>query len=132
VANIETDIKRLFVRTIQWDADDASVTFFTTLKAFARARMSQTKSGLVLVGTEGNGHISTFRIPKEFSTSDAAALSEEIIRRYEEAIAALAVDGLSVAQNSAIAAEILDNMNAVRDDVSVDFSGLRTSEEIPS
>ena len=132
MANIETDIKRLFVRTLQWDADDDSVTFFTKLKAFARARMTQTKNGLIIIETEGNGHVSKFRIPHEMSTTDVAAMCGETIRRYEEAIAALGVDGSSVGQNAAIAAEILDNLYAVRDDVSTDHSGLRTSEEIPS
>ena len=54
---------RLLVRGLAWDADDAGASFDDTLKTAARARLTDTQKGKVLIGTTSGGTSVTFALP---------------------------------------------------------------------
>ncbi len=54
---------RLLVRGLAWDAAEAGVSFASTLKSAARARLTDTNKGKVLVGTTSGGTTVTYALP---------------------------------------------------------------------
>jgi hypothetical protein len=54
---------RLFVRGLAWDAGDAGASFDDTLKAAARAKLTDSGKGKVLVGTTAGGASVTYTLP---------------------------------------------------------------------
>jgi hypothetical protein len=54
---------RLFIRGLAWDAEAASATFAATLKSAAKARLSDSSKGKVLVGTTAGGTSVTYALP---------------------------------------------------------------------
>lgn len=85
---VSTEFKRLFLRGIKWDADEAALTLFAGLKAAARARLTNTKTGKVLIGSTGNGHSVEYALPmagRDVTPRDAAELCEEMLSLFDTA-----------------------------------------------
>ncbi len=58
-----SQVIRLFIRALFWEASEKGLTFDAVLKASARAKLSETVKGKVLVGTTANGVSATFQLP---------------------------------------------------------------------
>ena len=85
---VSTDFKRLFLRGIKWDADEAGLTLFAGLKAAARAHLKDTKAGKVLIASTGNGHHVEYALPmsgRDVTPRDATELCEEMLSLYDTA-----------------------------------------------
>jgi L-asparagine transporter-like permease len=95
---VTTDFKRLFLRGLKWDAEDASEspTLADTLKTAARAQLTTAGTGTILTGTSGNGHAVTFSLPmggRGMTPQDMAELCEDMLTRYDAAEAAVIAAG---------------------------------------
>jgi hypothetical protein len=58
-----TAFVRLLVRGIAWDAGESGVPFADALRTAARARLTDTSRGKVLVGTTSGGTAVTYALP---------------------------------------------------------------------
>lgn len=123
-ASISTQYKRLFVRNLLWVADEKGETLCDSLKALAKARVESSQGGKVLIATSGNGHSSSWQIPRDMSPSEAAELVGEVIDRYDEAKAALT----GSPTDAQIITEMLAKLRPINN-ITNDFSGLRTGRE---
>lgn len=54
---------RLFIRGLAWDAEEAGATLDETLKIAARAKLSSTVKGKVLLGSNSAGVAVTYSLP---------------------------------------------------------------------
>ena len=100
---------RLLLQTIKWDAEDAGCRLYDQLKAVARARITATSGGKVLISTSVNGKTATFSIPPSgtgFGPGDLAEASSRLLDLYDEAIANLDADGNSTPNDAQIFAEM--------------------------
>lgn len=124
---VPTDYKRLFLRSLKWDAEDSSLSLLDTLKIAARARISETSKGKVLVGTAANGKSASFAIPAgSINNADLVCLCGEMVDRHEEAIRLLAARTVPIA--SPTQTQIFDEMLALLQpaySVCSDYSFLR-------
>jgi hypothetical protein len=125
---VTTDFKRLFLRGLKWDAEEAPVaTLAATLKTAARAQLTTAGNGTVLTGTSGNGHSVTFSLPmggRGLIPQDVAELCEEMLQRYDAAVAALVAAGTAEPTDDQIFTEMLALLEPVYD-AHPDFSQLR-------
>jgi hypothetical protein len=58
-----SQVIRLFIRALFWEASEKGLTFDAVLKASARAKLTETVKGKVLVGTAANGVQASFALP---------------------------------------------------------------------
>jgi hypothetical protein len=129
MSEVTTSLKRLFVRVLLKNSQDAGDTLYNTLMAAAVARIENTSGGKVLISTAGNGHTNTFEIPSGFTAVDAAELVSELMDRYDEAKSKLINDDdIDNPTDQQIHDEIMDKLRPVRS-VTHDFSGIRTERE---
>ena len=87
MANLSTDLKRLFVRCLAKSADDAGASLYDTLLGLATERFQDIKAGQVLVTTTGDGFSGTFSVALPsgmggFSLPEVAALCSELLDKY--------------------------------------------------
>jgi hypothetical protein len=127
---VSTDYKRLFLRGIKWDAEDArpALRLEAALKAAARAQLTPTKGGVVLTGTAGNNHSVTFSLPaagQGASPHQIAILCEELIKLYEDSKAALIASGVETPSDDQLLTEILDRLQPIKSLGPTSFLGLR-------
>jgi hypothetical protein len=90
VANLPTDIKRLFVRCLAKAAEDAGAALYDTIFAAATDRFTDIKQGRVLVTTSGDGFSGTFSVilPAQmggFSAPEVAGLCSELLDFHDKA-----------------------------------------------
>lgn len=100
------------------------------LKELARARLDETQRGRVLVSTSGNGHSSTYEIPKDLSATDVVGMISQLIDRYEEAKAKLIEDGTASPTDTQIFDEMMAKLHPIRS-VASDFRDLRVGHLVP-
>lgn len=89
---LSADWKRLFLRGLKWDAEDAGSSLLDVLKTAARSRLESTSQGRVLTSTSGNGRTHTFTLPANgqgASQTDVVEVVEAMFRLYAEAKANL-------------------------------------------
>ena len=125
---VTTDYKRLFLRGLKWDAEDASITLAAALKAAARAQLTPTKTGAILTATAGNNHSVTFTLPgagQGATPAQIAALCEELLRLYDAATAALVASGVPSPTDAQLLTEMLHRLETVVRMGPSDFTGLR-------
>lgn len=102
-----TDYKRLFLRNLKWDSEDNGAELLDTLKTASRARLSETKTGKVLVGTAVNGKTASYQIPPgSITPENITLLCAEMLDRYDEAKGFLIARGTT----SPTSTEIYDEM----------------------
>ena len=85
---LSADWKRLFLRGLKWDAEDAESSLLDVLKTVARSRLEATSQGRVLTSTSGNGRTHTFTLPANgqgASQTDVVEVVEVMFRLYAEA-----------------------------------------------
>jgi hypothetical protein len=72
---------RLYIRGLAWDAEDASASFADTLKAAARAKLTSTDKGKVLIGVTSGGTASTYTLPPlgNLSADDVAEVASAVL-----------------------------------------------------
>lgn len=132
MSSATTDFKRLFVQGLKWDAEDQSteespVTFYAALKAASRARLTDNKTGRVLIGSAGNGRTVTFALPMNgqgLTPTDIAELCGEMLRRYDEAKADLVAAGTADPTDDEIYAELLAKLVPITEST-IDMQGMR-------
>lgn len=101
--------KLLFLSGLKWDAEDATLALFATLKAAARAQLTEVKGGKVLTSTASNGFAGTFSLPlngQGITPLAAAELCGELLSTYSSAKAALIARGTAAPTDE----EIYDEM----------------------
>lgn len=110
---------RLFVRGLQWDAEDAGATFSDTLKTAARARLTNSARGKVLIGTASNGTSSTFSLPPlgDLTGNDVADVCSVLLDKVDAIRAA--DDAIT---DEALVVALLGEFESVRA-VGYDFRG---------
>ena len=87
MATVQPEVKRLILREIAWSAEESAKTLYEGLKAYARGRaIDGALSGRFVTSTSNAGHSSGFTITDPESR---AALADELLRRYDEAVAYL-------------------------------------------
>lgn len=121
-----TNYKRLFLRGLKWDAEDAGKPLLDILKVAARARLTNTQTGAVLRSASGNGKTVEFSLPvngQGLSPQDAAELCEEMFGLYETAAAGLDVDP-TAANEGVIYPEMLALLTPTQE-VHADYADLR-------
>jgi hypothetical protein len=119
-----SSFKRLFVRRLYESAVANSTTILALLKVATEARITETESGLALVGTMANRQQASFQIPPDFNPTDAVDLLSEIRDRYDEAVAKLIANGTASPTDAQIQTELLATIRPNRGAFS-DFSKLR-------
>jgi hypothetical protein len=118
--------QRVVLRSLMWDAEEQSTTLAAVLKSAARARVRDTQSGKVLIGTAANGKSATYQLPPSaegMSPADIACMLGDLLDRYDEALRFLVARGVSDANST----QIFDEMYALlipAHEHSHDFSGL--------
>ena len=129
VANVSTPFKRLFLRKLSWDAEKKGQSLADVLKSAAIASIQDSGAGLVLVATTAQGHNVTYAMPPEgrgYSPSQISEAIEELLTRYDAAVAALIDGGNPTPTDAQILAEMLALMVAITE-VYSDFTDLRTA-----
>ena len=134
MAAAATPLKRLFVRLLRRHCADQKVPLQDHLLDLAEQRFAETQRGKIVVGTSGNGRVTTLQIPTDFTPLDATELVAEVLDRYDEARAKLITDGTANPSDDAIAEEILNRLHPVSEYEST-FTNLRcrrlgTDEEV--
>lgn len=127
VANVSTPFKRLFLRKLAWDSEKSGNSLFDGLKAAAIASIEDSGSGPILVGTGAKGHQVTFAIPAEgrgYTPAELCAAIEELLTRYDSAVASLVASGIPTPTDAQILTEMLAMLVAITE-VYADFSDLR-------
>lgn len=115
------NFRRVFLRSLAWDAEDNGIALHDGLKAAARASIADTGTGKVLVGATANGTAVSYQVPANgvhLSPVEIAETVEGFLTGYETAVAGL---GESPTDTDILAA-MLAAIVAVRS-VSPDFSG---------
>jgi hypothetical protein len=85
---VSTEFKRLFLRGVKWDTDEAGTTLFAGLKALARARLKETKAGKVLILSLANGHRVDYALPmngRDITPRQVTELCEEVLGLFDTA-----------------------------------------------
>jgi len=126
VAQVTTAFRRLLLKGIQWDAEQAGVLLVDALKAACRAKYTSTNTGQVLVGATGNGSSVTFALPSEASTLTPTAVGEacsELDDLYTDCKADLVTAGDAAPTDDEVYAEMLFRLDprarrAIREDYS--------------
>jgi hypothetical protein len=125
---VTTDFKRLFLRGLKWDAEDASVaTLAATLKTAARAQLTTAGTGTILTGTSGNGHSVTFSLPmggRGLTPQDMAELCEDMLTRYDAAETAVIAAGTAEPTDDQIFTEMMAMLEPATESYP-DFTQLR-------
>ena len=125
-----TEFKRLCIRGFKWDAEDSGLSLKATLKVACRARLTETATGAVLVGTTANGHSVTLSLPaagRGVTPHEMAALTEELYSLLERVESALVSAGTPSPTDDQILTEMIDRLQAVRSTAPTSFVGLRYS-----
>ncbi len=84
------------------------------LKAFARARYNESKTGLVIVATTANGKSVSRQLPPGVSHVEASEIITELRRLYEEVVAAFVSSGTASPTDAQILAEMLSRLSPVK------------------
>lgn len=129
VANVSTPFKRLFLRKLSWDAEKKGQSLADVLKSAAIASIQDSGSGIVLLATTVQGHNVTYAMPPEgrgYSPSQISEAIEELLTRYDAAVAALIDGGNPTPTDAQILTEMLALMVAITE-VYSDFTDLRTA-----
>lgn len=117
MATTSTDWKRLFLREAAWSAPENGISLYETLKTAARAQLSTTATGKILVGTAGNGHSLTFNLPSNsgaLTPETVAGTCEDLLTRYELASAYLISTDIPTPTDAQILAQMMDQLVAIR------------------
>lgn len=126
---IAKNFKLLFLSGLLWDAEDAEISLFEALKAAARARLTDTAGGKVLVSSASNGFSGTFALPaagQGLTPQDIAELCGEMLGLYAKAKADLIARGTAAPSDDEIHNEmalLIDHNTAT--EVRSDFSDMR-------
>jgi len=113
--------KQNVLECIYWDAQDDGITLEAALKAYARARFTETKSGLVLTSTSANGKSVQRQLPPGVSHVEASELISELRRLREEVVAAFVSAGIATPTDEQVVAEMLVRLTPIKHAVA-DFS----------
>lgn len=89
MATISSDLKRLFLRGIQWDAQSNGQSLYDTLVIVAKAKVSEMRDGRIIQSSGMGGASVAFTFPNGMTPTQAAALASEMLDRYEDAVDAL-------------------------------------------
>jgi hypothetical protein len=119
---VSTEFKRLFLRGIKWDADEGATTLFAQLKAIARARLTDTKAGKVLILSLANGHRVDYALPmsgRDVTPRDVVELCEEMLTLFDTAKTNVG----STPTDDQIFAEMLGLLSPITE-VYADYSGV--------
>lgn len=110
---------RLFIRGLQWDADESNTTFADALKVAARARLQESAKGKVLTGTTSGGTSVTFALPPigDLTADDLSDVCATLLDRVDE-IKAAEPD----VTDEALVAALLDRFPSIRV-IGSDFRG---------
>lgn len=128
MASVATSFKRLFLRKLLWASQDGDLSLLDGLKVAAKGQLLETSTGKTLVGASANGHDYEWEIDRSISPSDVAEMIEELITRYEEAVAYLDDNGNDSPTDTQIYTEMAKHLKAVRSIV-YDFGGSRDDRE---
>ena len=112
-----TEFKRLFLQSLKWDSEDSGETFFATLKSAARARLSSTSNGKILVSTGANGKNASFSVPSAgdgVTPTDIVRCLSEFLDGFSTAQTSITARGDTVSDN-AILTEMLAFMGVIKD-----------------
>lgn len=123
MGSLSTKYKRIFLRSLKWTSEENESSLFDVLKSAARARVSETESGLYLSATSANGASVNYALPSGSGDVSPTAITElcsELIDLYEAAKYKLGND----ASDDDLFSEMLLQLVAVRS-YSTDFGGLR-------
>ena len=126
--------KQNVLECIYWDALDDSLTLEAALKAYARARFSETKKGLVLTATSANGKSVQRQLPPGVSHVEASEIITELRRLREEVVAAFVSAAIASPTDAQVVAEMLARLAPIKHAVA-DFSttaDLATAGEVAS
>ena len=109
--------RRLLLRTIKWDSEDGGNRLYDSLKAVARARITATSGGKVLISTSVNGKTASYSLPPPgtgFGPGDLAETASALMDLYDEAINNLDADGNTAPTDVQIFNEMLALLVPVR------------------
>jgi hypothetical protein len=124
VAGASTEFKRLLLKGLRWDAQKAGIRLREALKAACQARLEETKTGLALIGTSGNGASMTFALPQLASAIGQEAIIFAVSQLDDlltDSEADLITAGNAAPNDDAILAEMLFRLKprrAMREDYS--------------
>lgn len=110
-----------------WQSEDSGASFYDTLKALARSRITKTAAGRTLVSTSVNGKSFSYALPSRDSgvtETELVELSADLLRGYAAARARLISAGTEEPTDAEISAELLGSIEAVTE-IRTDFSDLR-------
>lgn len=123
MAQISSDLKRLFLRGIMWDVQAAGQTLLSGLIAVARAKASEIKDGRVIQSSGLGGASVSYSFPVGMSPVQAAALASEMMDRYETAIDSL--PEAPAPTDEQIFSAMMARLKPVRGVIRPDFTTLR-------
>ena len=87
MVKVPTDFKRLYLRSVYWEAQRLGISLLESLQIAAQARYTETASGKFLTGTSANGKSASFSLGSGSASPDQiAGLSSEMLDRYDEAV----------------------------------------------
>lgn len=82
---------RLFLRSLWWEAERQGVSLACVLRQVAEARLEETATGQILIGTSGNGASASFAPPggTTLTTQALAELCSLLLDLYDDVVAEL-------------------------------------------
>lgn len=106
--------KQNVLECLFWDAQDDSITLEAALKAYARARFTETKSGLVLTATSANGKSVQRQLPPGVSHVEASELISELRRLREDVVAAFISASIASPTDEQVVVEMLVRLTPIK------------------
>ena len=104
MAGASVEFRRLLLRGLHWDAEKAGIFLEEALRSACRARLDETKTGLIVESVGGNGASITFQLPQSASRLTQETISESLSQLY---------DLYEVAVTELVADETLESADAV-------------------
>ena len=112
--------KRLFIRGLAWDAEQSGGTFEDALRTAAKARLTETSRGKVLVGTATNGTSVNYSLPSvgDVSAQDMAEVCSAVL----DAVDAIKAETPAIKDGDLLTALLAQfpSIRALRPDFSLD------------
>ncbi len=122
MADISSELKRGFLRSIWRAANKAGVKLLAALEGFQSTKYESVKAGRIVIQDSSNGHSVTFSIPSigsQLTSEQVFSLAEELIETYELVVIqmAAATPPVTGAADSIIFDAIMgaDNLNQTRE-----------------
>ncbi len=116
-------LTRLLLRHIKWQAEAGSITLEAALKAFAQARVAETATGKVLVGTAVGGHSVNYMLQPGMSPVAVSETISFLLDLYERLTGATPAPADDAARFSAMMAELQPISETYNDFTSLSVPG---------